>query len=500
MSPIPGLNRVGLLGGGVIGGGWAARFLLNGVDVVLFDPDPEAPRKVGEVIANARRAFAKLTMAPMPVEGSLRIVTTPEEAVVDVDFVQESAPERLDLKRSILQRASAAADPSVVFGTSTSGLLPTEIQQGMHHPERLVVGHPFNPVYLLPLVEICGGAATSEAAKARAAEVYTAIGMRPLVLGKEIDGFVADRLLEALWREALWLVNDGVATTEQIDDAIRFGAGLRWSFMGTFLVYRIAGGEAGMRHFMAQFGPALQWPWTKLMDVPELTDELLDTIVAQSDEQAAGVGFRELEALRDDCLVSVMQGLRTVGYGAGEVLAEYENALFGRAAVPTLDLDPTKPLLTHSTRIPSDWVDYNGHTNDSRYAQLSCDASDAFLRLIGMDAEYLRNGHSWFTAESHISYLAQSSAGDAVYVTTQVLSHDPKRLHVFNRMHRADGDTLMATGEHMYLHVDTEANRAVPAPQDMIDRIATIATAHAGLERAPQAGRFVGAPRVTPAG
>ena len=495
MSPIPGLAKVGLLGGGVIGGGWAARFLLNGVDVVLFDPDPDAPRKVGEVIDGARRAYAKLTMAPWPTEGALTFVTTPEEAVVDVDFVQESVPERLELKRSILQAASAAADPSVVFGSSTSGLLPTHIQEGMTHPERLVVGHPFNPVYMLPLVEICGGNATSEATKARAAEVYTAVGMRPLVLGKEIDGFVADRLLEAVWREALWMVNDGIATAEQIDDAIRFGAGLRWSFMGTFLVYRIAGGEAGMRHFMAQFGPSLKWPWTKLMDVPELDDVLLEKIVSQSDAQANGVSIRELEAIRDDCLVAVMQGLRTVGYGAGEVLARFERTLFDRSAVPHDELDPSGPLLTHRTRIPADWVDYNGHTNDSRYAQLSGDAADAFLRRIGLDEAYLRGGHSWFTAESHISYLAQSMAGDEVYVTTQVLHHDPKRLHVFNRMYLAAGDILMATGEHMYLHVDTAAGKAVPAPQEMQDRIAEIAGPHAALDEPAQARRYVGAPR-----
>ena len=326
VSPIPGLSRVALLGGGVIGGGWAARFLLNGVDVTVYDPDPEAARKIGEVLDNARRAFAKLTMAPAAAEGELRFAATPEEAVAGVDFVQESAPERIDLKRAILGRASAAAPPGVVIATSTSGLLPTTLQEGIDHPERLVVGHPFNPVYLLPLVEVCGGAATSTAATQRAAEVYRSLGMRPLILGTEIDGFVADRLLEALWREALWLVHDGVATVEQIDDAIRFGAGLRWSAMGTFLVYRIAGGEAGMRHFMAQFGPALKWPWTKLTDVPELTDELLERIVAQSDEQAGARTIREWEALRDDCLVAVIQGLRSVGYGAGEVLAELRAA------------------------------------------------------------------------------------------------------------------------------------------------------------------------------
>jgi carnitine 3-dehydrogenase len=495
MSPISGLAHVGLLGGGVIGGGWAARFLLNGVDVTLYDPDPETPRKVGEVVAQARRAYAKLTMAPLPHEGALRFVATPEEAVVGVDFVQESAPERLDLKQSILTRASASADPSVVFGSSTSGLLPTQIQIGMHHPERLVVGHPFNPVYLLPLVEICGGEATSPASMARAADVYTSVGMRPLLLSKEIDGFVADRLLEALWREALWLVNDGVATAEQIDDAIRFGAGLRWSFMGTFLVYRIAGGEAGMRHFLAQFGPALQWPWTKLMDVPDLTDQLIDRIVAQSDEQANGSSIRELEELRDDCLVSVMQGLRTAGYGAGEVLADFERALFDRAPVPATTRDLSQPLKVHEVRIPTDWVDYNGHTNDSRYAQLSGDAADAFLRYLGMDAEYLRGGHSYYTVESHISYIAQSHAGDAVYVTAQIMGHDAKRLHLFNRIHRSDDNSIIATGEHMYLHVDTTLGKTVAAPQYMIDRIERIADAQSALARPAQAGRFVGAPR-----
>jgi carnitine 3-dehydrogenase len=506
-SVLPGLGRVGLLGGGVIGGGWAARFLLNGVDVALYDPDPESSRKIGDVLDNARRAFARLTMVPRPPEGRLVFVDSPEAATAGADFVQESVPERLDLKRAILGRASAAADPAVVIATSTSGLRPTELQDGLAHPHRLVVGHPFNPVYLLPLVEICGGDETTAGTKDRAAEVYRAVGMRPLLLDTEIDGFVADRLLEALWREALWLVNDGVATVEQIDDAIRFGAGLRWSAMGTFLVYRIAGGEAGMRHFMSQFGPALQWPWTKLTEVPELTDELLERIVEQSDVQAGGRSIREWEALRDDCLVAVLQGLRSVGFGAGEVLAEYEHQLVDRAPCPAATSLPG-PLRTHEAVIPADWVDYNGHTNDSRYAQLSCDASDALLRMIGMDAAYLAGGHSWFTAESHLTYVAQSRAHDAVHVTTQVLAFDPKRLHVFNRMYRSRragttgepagdtaGDTLIATGEHLYLHVDSAAEKVVPAPPEMIARIAAIADSHAALERPAQAGRFVGAPR-----
>lgn len=183
--------------------------------------------------------------------------------------------------------------------------------------------------------------------------------------------------MEAMWREALWLVNDGVATAEEIDDAIRFGAGLRWSFMGTFLVYRIAGGEAGMRHFMAQFGPTLKWPWTKFMNVPELDDVLLEKIVSQSDAQAGSRSIRELEVLRDDCLVAVMQGLKQVGFAAGETLAAYEQKLFSGATAEPENIHA--PIEVQRRRITADWADYNGHTNDSRYMQLSSEALDVFF-------------------------------------------------------------------------------------------------------------------------
>jgi carnitine 3-dehydrogenase len=324
-------RTVGLLGGGVIGGGWAARFVLAGCDVRVYDPDPRTRRTVDEVMAGARAAVGSLVDAPLPAEGSWTVVGSIAEAVDGVDFVQESAPEREDLKRSLLAAADAVAAPDVVLASSTSGLLPSRLQADLAGPGRMVVGHPFNPVYLLPLVEVCPGAETDPATVERAAAVYAAVGMRPLVLRHEIDGFVADRLLEALWREALWLVRDGVATVAEIDDAIRFGAGLRWASMGTMLTYRIAGGEGGMRHFMAQFGPALQWPWTHLTDVPELSDALLDRIAEQSDAQAGGASVRELEQLRDRCLVAVLRGLRGVPYGAGEVLADYESGLRSRA-------------------------------------------------------------------------------------------------------------------------------------------------------------------------
>ena len=483
------VKTVGLLGGGVIGGGWAARFVLNGVDVKLYDVDPEAPRKMNEILTNARRAYSRMVMAPLPREGTITYVSSPEEAVTGVDFVQESAPERLQLKQELLARASKAAPAHVVFGSSTSGLLPTELQRDMTHPERFVVGHPFNPVYLMPLVEICGGNLTSDATKERARAVYDFIGMHPLMLNKEIDGFVADRLMEALWREALWLVNDGIATAEEIDDAMRFGPGLRWSFMGTFLIYRIAGGEAGMRHFMAQFGPALKWPWTKLMDVPELDDVLLDKIVSQSDAQAGSATIRELEALRDDCLVSVLQALRSHDYAGGKTLKQFEQALLDRG--PAVDLDPSRPIVALEKIIPADWTDYNNHTNDSRYGQLASEAGDNFLRSIGLDQRYLAETGTFFTVESHVRFLDQTHAGDKVRVLLRVVSFDAKRLHLWTEILREDG-VVAATAEYLLLHVDAKSQKSSPMSDDMFAVVTRIGTAHASLPEPTGLGRRVG--------
>jgi carnitine 3-dehydrogenase len=494
-EPTAGLPRtVALLGGGVIGAGWAARFLMQGIDVRLYDPDPQTERKVAEVLENSRRAWRNLTMIPMPPEGDLTLVATPEQAVENADFVQESAPEREDLKRDLLARASRVAGSSVVFSSSTSGLLPSKLQLDMEHPERLVVGHPFNPVYLLPLVEVCGGRLTSNEALERAEATYRAVGMSPLRVRKEIPGFIADRLLEALWREALWLVEDDVATASEVDDAIRLGPGLRWSIMGTFLIYRMAGGEEGMRHFMAQFGPTLQWPWSKLTDVPVLDEALLDRIVAQSDEQAAGKSVRELEMFRDDCLVAVLQGLRSHGAGAGALLAAHERALFevahSRAMSDGDDL--SQPLRLHSQRIPAEWVDFNGHVNESRYLQVLADASDAFVRFLGVDAAYLASGCSYFTAETHLSFLQQTHAEDVVHVSTQVMAGDERRLHLYHRLERPQDGALLAESETMLLHVDTGRGKVAPASGDVVEHIRRVAEAHSHLPRPERAGRRIG--------
>ena len=320
-----GIERVACIGGGVIGSGWAARFVMNGIDAAVYDPDPETRRRAREILDNAERAYARLFGDERPAAGTLRIASSVADAVDGAGFVQESVPERLALKRSVLAEVEAAAPPDVVIGSSTSGLLPSDMQRDLAHPGRMLVGHPFNPVYLLPLVEVVGGRATSSDAVGRASEVYASIGMKPVVVRKEIDAFIGDRLQEALWREALWLVHDGIATVEEVDDVIRYSFGLRWAQMGVFQVYRVAGGEAGMRHFMEQFGPCLAWPWTKLTDVPELDEALVDRIAEQSDAQAAGLSIRDLERIRDDNLVGIMQaleGTRESGWGAGALLRD----------------------------------------------------------------------------------------------------------------------------------------------------------------------------------
>src|SRR3954452_14855524 len=491
--PCSHVPEAGLVGGGVIGGGWAARFLLNGVDVRLFDPDPDAPRKIEEIVGNARRALGRLTLVPLPAQGTLTFVASIEDAVEDAFFVQESAPEREDVKRRLLAAVDRAALPDAIVASSTSGLLPTRLQAEMQYPGRLTVGHPFNPVYLLPLVELCGGTRTEPETLERAAEIYRSIGMQPVLVRREIDGFVADRLLEALWREALWLVADDVATVEEIDDAIRFGAGLRWAAMGSFMTYRIAGGAAGMRHFMDHFGPALELPWTKLTDVPELTSELVDRIVAQSDAQADGRDIHELERLRDDCLVSLIQGLRTHDVGAGAVLAAYERAVFAARPGPT-DASTgaaSAPLRLHAAVVAPEWIDYNGHAHESRYLQVFGDTTDALLRHIGLD---LDAGSSYFTVETHLSHLGQARADERLHTTTQILGHDAKRLHVFHALYRTDDDALLATAEQMLLHVDTTTDRTSPAAPALLERVERIARAHAALPRPERAGRAIAMP------
>jgi len=319
---ILGVNEIktaAVIGCGVIGAGWAARLLWHGIDVVAYDKFPEAEVGLNEVIANSEPALKRIVDVPPEKRGRLRFTNSIADAVKNADYIQESSPEVMEIKVPLLTEIDKYAKPNAIVGSSTSGLLPTELQAHMGHPERFIVAHPFNPVYLLPLVEICGGQQTGEDVKLVARDFFESIGMKPLLCRVEIDGFIADRLLESLWREGVWMVNDNVATTGELDDAIRYGAGLRWALMGTNLTYFLAGGKNGMRHFMEQFGPALKLPWCH-MEAPELTEELIDKFVDQTAVQAEGKTLRELEALRDNCLVSIMSALAEYDYASGKVL------------------------------------------------------------------------------------------------------------------------------------------------------------------------------------
>jgi carnitine 3-dehydrogenase len=485
--------RVALVGGGVIGGGWAGRLVENGFDAVVFDPHPEAERRVRDVLANAERAWAKLTLAPRA-RGAVSFAPTLEDAVRAADVIQESAPENVALKKRLLADIEESAPADALIASSTSGLLPSELQAEMSRPDRFLVGHPFNPVYLLPLVEIVAGERTSEEAVLRAIPYYASLGMRPLRVRSEVDGFIGDRLLEALWREALWLVHDDVATVEEIDDAIRFGAGLRWAQMGTFLTYRIGGGEEGMRHFLQQFGPALEWPWTKLMDVPELTPELIEKIATQSDDQAEGLSTGELERIRDDNLVALLQALRAQRYAAGEVLHEHDARLFAAGPGGRTEPDPAEPLPLYEAAVDSSWLDYNGHMTEARYGEVFGYATDAFLRHVGIDADYLGAGHSAYTVEGHIRYLREANAFDPLRVTTQILGLDEKRLHVFHVLTNAESGDALATGEYMLLHVDTRGGGVCPWEEPVASRLAVAAAAHAQLPLPDGAGRAVRMP------
>jgi carnitine 3-dehydrogenase len=305
------IHTLGLVGGGVIGSGWAARALAHGLDVVAYDPAPGGEAALRAAVDNAWPALERMGLAPGAARSRLRFVGSVAEVAAAADFIQENAPEREELKRRLLAEIDAGCGPDVIIASSSSGLLPSRIQADCRHPERVVIGHPFNPVYLLPLVEIVPGERTAPVVVEQAAAFYRSIGMRPLRMRKEIEGYLSDRLQEALWREALHLVNEGIATTEDIDDAIVYGPGLRYAFMGTCLTFHLAGGEGGMAHMLDQFGPALKLPWTKLA-APELTRELRNRMVEGTAVQADGRSIKELERWRDDCLIRLIEALAPV--------------------------------------------------------------------------------------------------------------------------------------------------------------------------------------------
>ncbi len=302
------VRTVTCVGAGVIGGGWAAYFLAKGYRVVAWDPAPDAELRLRHLVDRAWPALTELGLAPGATTTNLELEPDLGVACARADFVQESAPENLDLKRALLADIDAVTPEDVVVSSSTSGYGMSEMQDRCAHPERTVVGHPFNPPYLIPLVEVVGGTRTSTEVVAWASAFFRHAGKSVITMDREVPGFIANRLQEALWREALHMVAAGEATVEQIDLSITDGPGLRWPVHGPMLTFHLAGGQGGMAHMLDHFGPSLLSPWTRLQ-AAELTPELRDAVVDGCEREAAGRSIDDLVAERDRGVIAVLRAL-----------------------------------------------------------------------------------------------------------------------------------------------------------------------------------------------
>jgi len=300
------VRRAATVGTGLIGSHWAALFLARGLAVVAYDPAPDAEARLRHDVARAWPALERLGLAAGASQRRLAFVSDLDEALAGAGFVQESVPDDEALKIDVLARIDAACPPEVVIASSTSGILPTLLQSGCAHPQRVLVGHPFNPVHLLPLVEVVAGERTSPEAVDWAMAFYHVVGKRPLRVRKEAPGFVSNRLQEALWREMFHLVNDGIATTAELDAAITDGPGLRLAVFGPAFLYFLQGGRGGMAYALSQFDPARIPDWSHNF-YPQISDELIHKLDEQTREQAEGRSLEEWEQLRDESLIRVLQ-------------------------------------------------------------------------------------------------------------------------------------------------------------------------------------------------
>jgi carnitine 3-dehydrogenase len=314
---------VGIAGTGLIGAGWAARLLVRGHHVIAYDVAPSAEKKLKAAVDVAWPSMLKLLQARKPRRGRLTFTTDLRDMASRADFIHEAAPEREDLKIKLFRDIDRFARPDVIIASSSSGFLPSRLQSECTHPARVIIGHPFNPVYLLPLVETVPGDKTSPEAMDRAATYFESIGMHVLRLKREIDGYICDRLQEALWREALHILDKDIGSTGDIDDSIVYSAGLRWAFMGSFMTYHLAGGPGGMRDFIRQFDPTLELPWTDLK-FPRWNETLEHRLIDGCENQAAGRSVAKIEAKRDAVLVDMMRLFKRHKIGAGLVLAREE--------------------------------------------------------------------------------------------------------------------------------------------------------------------------------
>ncbi|MFZ8881749.1 MAG: 3-hydroxyacyl-CoA dehydrogenase NAD-binding domain-containing protein, partial [Paracoccaceae bacterium] len=301
--------RVTSIGAGPIGAGWAAHFLARGYDVCAYIHDPKERESFDAILDTAWISLSALGLEKGASRDRLSVTSDLNMAVQDTDFIQESAPERIEIKQALYKTLGEIVPSHVVIGSSTSGLTMTDIQQNCATPERCVIGHPFNPPYLLPLVEIVGGKQTSPDAVAWAGKFYESAGKSPLIMKKEIPGFVATRLQEALWREALHMVANGEATPADIDNALMNGPAPRMAVQGQCMAFHVACGEGGMATNLDQFGPALKLPWTRL-EAPELTQELRDRMVEGCNAIAGTQRFEDMAAKRDAQIVAVLRAIR----------------------------------------------------------------------------------------------------------------------------------------------------------------------------------------------
>ena len=300
------IKKIAVIGCGVIGKGWIIRFLAHNKHVIAYDPDKNLEKEIVKEIKITWPNVKKLFNRKKLFLNNFKFVTSIQDAIKDADFIQECAPENYKLKTKLMKNISTYAKSNSIISSSSSGLLPTIIYSKCKNPSRSIIAHPFNPVYMIPGVEIVPGKKTSKKYLNKANKFYKSISMKPIMVKKELPGYLSDRLQEALWREALHIVNEGYASTKDIDRAVEDGPGLRWSLMGTFLTFHLAGGKAGMKHMLEQFGPALKLPWTKLK-APKLSKKLSMRVINGTRQQAKGKSVQKLSNIRDEYLVKLQK-------------------------------------------------------------------------------------------------------------------------------------------------------------------------------------------------
>ena len=300
------IKKVAIIGTGVIGTGWIIRCLVHNKIVYAYDKDLKLKKNLVAEIKRAWPYVKKLFNKKKLNFKNFKYFTSIEKALRNVDFIQECASENYALKTKLMSTISRYAKSSAIISSSSSGLLPTRIYSNCKNPDRAMIGHPFNPVYLLPAVEIVPGKKTSRKYLNKAKNFYKSMSMNPIMVKHELPGYLSDRLQEALWREGLHIIDEGHATTEDLDRAIEDGPGLRWSLMGTFLTFHLAGGKAGMRHMLEQFGPALKLPWTKLK-APKLSNKLINRLVEGTKKQSKGKSVIKISNIRDEYLVELQK-------------------------------------------------------------------------------------------------------------------------------------------------------------------------------------------------